>query len=475
MPEISHRELDSHIRSGRFPEQCILIYGDSCLCDTALASILAFIFKGKEPGVNFDKADGLSGSSVGNAIEFLMTRSFFSGPKLVCITDARIFESKDDLSSLVTKAKQAYDKDDRKKSAKFLLKYLNESGSDLPSITASNFHEKLDVASDEEWVWQVLVHARENAINAEESQADFAVIEKVIDKGLPKNHYLVLITDSVDKRRTGFKNFISKALVINCQIPKGDRKADRDIQDTVFREMASEILAPIRKNLDPQAFAALRDVTGDDLRIFSANLKLLADFAGERQKITKDDVTRVLAKTRQDPIYEFTSSIASRDLESSLYFMRSILDSGAHPLQILASLINMLRRLLVIKSFCESGKGKVWREGMSYNDFQNSVMPAVTSSDTELGNRISGWASSTAKKPAKKAAQTKTDLLMAKGASPYPLYLLFQKASGFSMQELLVFFNELSRIDIKMKTSGGDIALLLEALVIKICTNQYKN
>lgn len=75
----------------------------------------------------------------------------------------------------------------------------------------------------------------------------------------------------------------------------------------------------------------LRDVTGDDSGIFSANLKLLADFAGERKKITRDDVTRVLARTKQDPIYEFTNAIASRDLESSLFFMRSILDQAHIP------------------------------------------------------------------------------------------------------------------------------------------------
>lgn len=42
------------------------------------------------------------------------------------------------------------------------------------------------------------------------------------------------------------------------------------------------------------------------------------------------------------------------------------------------------------------------------------------------------------------------------------------------MQELLTFFDGLSKIDIKMKTSGGDIFLLLEAFVIKICTDHIK-
>lgn len=474
MPEITHRDLDKHLKSGDSFDQAILIFGDSCLSDTALAKLVSHIFKGKEPGINFEKFDGLSGSSVGNAIEFLMTRSFFPGPKLVCITDARIFESKEDLSGLVTKSKQAFDKDDKKKASKFLLKFIAESGIDFTSITALNFHEKLGVSSDGQWAWQLINYINENVFTADEGQGDSAIIEKTIDKGLPKNHYLVLISDSVDKRKSGYKNFSSKALIVNCQIPKGDRKADKDAQDVIFREKAAEMLIPLKKSLDPQAFLALRDMTGDDLRVFSENLKLLAGFSGERQKITKEDVTKVLTRTRQDPIYEFTNSLGSRDLESSLFFLRSILDSGAHPLQILASMINLIRRLLVFKSFCEGEKGNIWRKGMSYNDFQNSVMPAVTSTDSELTGIISNWFSASVPSSSKKIPVAKTDLLMAKGASPYPLYLLFQKVTAFTMSELLFFFEELSKLDLKMKTSGGDNVLLVEALIIKICTNFNK-
>ncbi|WP_027358997.1 DNA polymerase III subunit delta [Desulforegula conservatrix] len=469
MPEITHRDLDKHLKSGEDLHQTILIFGDSCLADSAMAKLMTHVFKGKDPGINYEKADGLSG--IGNAIEFLMTRSFFPGPKLVCITDAKIFESKEDLPGIIAKSKQAFDKDDKKRASKFLLKFIVESGLDLASITSANFHEKIGLSSEDDWAWGIINHIRQNGITADEGQGDSSIIEKTIAKGLPKNHFLVLICDSVDKRKAGYKKFSSTALIVNCQIPKGDRKADKDAQDVIFREKAAEMLGPLKKSLDSLAFMALRDMTGDDLRVFSENLKLLADFSGERQKITKEDVNNVLARTKQDPIYEFTNSLASRDLESSIFFMRSILDSGAHPLQILASMINLVRRLLVVKSFCDGQNGRAWRKGMSYNDFQNAVMPSVTSVDSDLTGIITNWLSASIPANSRKAQAAKTDLLMAKGTSPYPLYLLFQKVSAFTMGELVSFFEELSKLDLKMKTSGGDNVLLIEALIIRICAN----
>lgn len=472
MPEISYKDLENHLTKSQGVDQIILVHGDSLLCDDSLQKIISMIFKSKDPGMNYEKADGLSALSIGNAIEFVMTRSFFSGPKVVCISDARIFDAKSDLQSLISKAKQAFDKDDRKKAYKYLIKYINDSGSDLSSLSSTNFSERLNVSAEDEWIWQLIVYARESGVSAEDGQGESAVIEKAIERGLPKNHYLILITDSVDKRKSSYKEFSNKALIINCQIPKGDRKADKDAQSAIFREKANALLAPLNKSLDPLAFASLMDMTGDDLRVFSENLKLLADVASDRQKITKEDVNRVLVRTKQDPIYEFTNSLGSRDLESSLFFMRSILDSGAHPLQILASMVNLIRRLLVIKSFAESQKGRAWRKGMSYNDFQNSVMTEVNASDSELTSIVSSWSSSS--KASKKASNTKTDLLIAKGASPYPVYLLFQKASGFIMDELLDYFSDLAKLDLRMKTSAGDAVLLIESVVIKICTSVIK-
>lgn len=472
MPEIDYKDLDDRLKSGISKDQVFLVHGDSFLCEEAVKKIISSIFKSGEPGMNFEKADGLSAQSVGNAIEFLMTRSFIPGPKAVCITDARIFDSKADNKSLLSKARQAFEKDDQTKASKIIVKYLSESGEEISSLTSLNYIEKLGLTQEDDWVWRAIVHAREIGISQSDGTGESAIIERAIDRGLPVNHHLIMVSDSVDRKKTSYKSFLPKALVINCHIPKGDRKADRDVQDEVFRQRAVSVLGPLGKSLDAQAFAALKDITGDDLRVFSANLGLLADFTAERQKITKDDIARVLVRTKQDPIYEFTNALGSKNMESSLFLMRSLIDSGAHPLQIMASMINLVRRLLVIKSFCESEKGRGWRSGMSYPDFQAKLMPVVTNADTELSDIIASWTSSSSSKGSKKA--TKTDLLIAKGASPYPVYLLFQKASGFRLENLLKYFEELSGLDLRMKTSSADSILLIENFIIKFCTSAIK-
>jgi DNA polymerase-3 subunit delta len=268
-------------------------------------------------------------------------------------------------------------------------------------------------------------------------------------------------------------------------VPGGDRKADRQIQETVLRERAGAVLEGSGKTLAPQAFARLHEMTGFDLRTFSSNLEKLVLYIGDRDVITAGDVSDVLERSKQDPIYELTGAVSDRKGIPSIRLMESLLHSGLHHLQVFAAIVNQMRKLIQMKAFVQSHQGRSWQKGMPYNAFTAKVLPEMGSYDQELGVLMSRWDETlNPKEPEaldtkgkkRKTKKKKTgqklpaDLLVAANPrNPYPIYLTLKKADNFTMQELLDIYEELGRTDIKLKRGAGNPNLVLEKIILKIC------
>ena len=78
---------------------------------------------------------------------------------------------------------------------------------------------------------------------------------QAIDNGFPENHYLVITTDIVDKRKRLFKLIQEKGHVIDCTVPRGERQADKAEQEAVLYNRLTAVLKRERKTMSPPAFA----------------------------------------------------------------------------------------------------------------------------------------------------------------------------------------------------------------------------
>jgi DNA polymerase III subunit delta len=290
----------------------------------------------------------------------------------------------------------------------------------------------------------------------------------------PDRHYLIMTAASVDKRRRLYKIMEKSGLVVDCSVPKGDRQADRVAQDAVLRESMQERLSTNDKVLDASAYAALCEMTGFDIRTFLNNLDKLIDYIGDRKKITIDDVSTVLERTRQDPIYAFTNALSERNLADTLFYMDSLLSNGYHALQLIAASVNLMRRLLVIKTFADKAADGIWQNGMSYNAFRDRVMPLVQVHDQDLKEKVMGWdqalSESRGAEQRPKKQRVGTDLLIAPNPkNAYPVYKMTQRATAFSASELLEALKVLSRSDGHLKSSGHPPRSILADAVLQIC------
>ncbi len=490
MSEINYKTLENYLSEvGKESNkngfaQVYLIYGEELLYKTALEELLGKMIPDAERSLHYEPIDGLN-ENIPEAIERANTFSFLPSTKVVALLDSRIFYTKETESLLLEKAKEAHDKNDFKMAAKYFLSvlgFLNLAFDDLGNENRIKTL-KLDPekTGDDKWIDNIINYCKDNNLPITTGRDSSRVLESSIKKGFPKGNHLIITTDMVDKRQKLFKTIKDSGIIIDCSVPKGERRADRIVQEAVLNERMRAILAKSGKVLGKDAYSALFEMTGFDLRTFSNNLEKLISYTGNRDKITVDDVVSVLERTKKDPIFEFTNSISDRNCESALFYLNSLLSDNFHPLQMLAAITNTIRRLLLAKNFTESPFGSVWHAGCQYNTFQRNVLPRLLDHDRILLDRLEEWEKMLSKsvetdnekpkqKKSKKKSKSDTDLTIVKNPNnPYPIYQLLKKSEKFTREDLLASLECLNDADIRIKSTSLNPKLILDEVIFNIC------
>jgi DNA polymerase III subunit delta len=480
MPELKYDQLSSYLKERQekpyFP--VYLIYGDELLCKTAFNALLNSMIPVSKQSLNYDPVDDAE-ENIHQIIERVNTFSLQPGPKAVALIDSKIFYAKQDDAKLLAKAREAYDRSEPKKAAGFFVALLGRLNLVFEDLATPEGIKKLkgDPAEDVVWIEALCDYCKENNIRILKDQDSAAALDKGISKGFPKNNHLFITTDMTDRRRSLFKTILKTGLVVDCSVPKGDRRDDRIAQEAVMNKKMESILSQSGKSIAKDVFAAITEMTGFDLRTFSHNLEKLINFVGKRHIITVDDVEAVLERTRKDPIYEMTNAVAERDTAQALYFLEAMLSENIHPLQILAAISNQIRKLIMAKGFLEGEWCRSWNSNMNFTQFKRNVMPEIQAYDRQLLDQLLSWQDrllpekdKTSGGSKKKKGKPATDLIVAKNPNnAYPVYQTMLKADGYSRQEILMALACLARADVKLKTTAQKPKTVLEAAVFSIC------
>jgi DNA polymerase-3 subunit delta len=489
MPEINYRELNNYLtdrKAGDFAP-VYLIYGQELLYKNSLEVLVRALIPASQRSLGYEPVEGTN-ENIKEAIERSNTYSLLSGTKVVAICDSKIFYSKQDQGGLLEKAKQAYDADDIKKAATYfisLLSLLNLSYDDVSKANRTKTIKfDIDRLGDDQWIDKIVTFCMENRLAIASQEDNAALLQHAVEKGFPKGNHLIITTDIADKRRKLFKTIREHGMIIDCSVPTGDRRADRMAQEAVLSERMNEILGQSGKRMDKNAYMALYEMTGFDLRTFSNNLQKLISYVGDRKNITADDVESVLKRTKKDPIYDLTNAVSERNMETSLFFLDTLLADNLHPLQVLAAITNQIRRLLLAKDFVKNPHGREWHGGVPFHEFKSRIMPAIQAYDADLQELLETWDRMLSKhtgkddqpsktKGKKKTSRPGTDLVIAKNPkNPYPVYQMLLKSERFTADELIAVLELLSQTDLSLKSTRQNPRLLLEKLILFICQEQ---
>jgi len=482
MPEISYKDLDDYLKELEDKPELIhapvyLIFGEELLVKSVYQQLVNKMIPAAAQSLNYEPIDGTS-ANIGEVIERVNTFSLLPDTKVVSVRDAQFFYAKQDRGRFMEHAKNAYDKSEHAKAANYLLSLMGRLNLSFDDLDLSDPGSVLGVEAKQAWLDDLIEYCRDQNLHVLEPQDECSAIQEAVERGFPENNHLIITTDLVDKRRGLYKAISKTGVVVDCSVPKGDRRADKMAQESVLLDRMASILKAAKKSMDRAAYLAMYEMTGFDLRVFSSNLEKLIDYVGDRDTITIDDVESTLKRTKKDPIYDLTNALADRDRERSLFYLGSILTADFHPLQILSAITNQIRRLIVVKDFAQSPRASGWHPGCSYNRFQTSVLPEMIAFDQDLITHIREWDNITSnnRKPAgvnparKNKKKISTDLSIVKNPnSPYPVYQLLIKSEQFTKAELNQALVSLEQADSRLKSSDLNPRLILENVILKIC------
>ncbi|MGH7796197.1 MAG: DNA polymerase III subunit delta [Candidatus Binatia bacterium] len=428
------------LKAGRGP-QLLLVFGDDLRVVESCRAILNQMVPEEQRGFNFERFDGRAASW--EQIESsLMTPPFFLGKKLLWVDGAPYFYAREQKGEFGERILELWRDGKREDAAKLLLDLLvleawtQEQWNGLDGASIRPFLDLLGAGSveDPEGAEALLAFCKSRPLDlGKRKGAEAHRLATLLDQGLPEWSFLLLTAVQVDRRTRLFKRFEELGAVLYLGL---ERDRSGKISRESLLEFVSQRLREAGKNVEPQAREMILARAGDDLRGLQQELEKLLLFIGDRSTIRVEDVELMVADRGEGWIFDLTRALGDRDAATALAQLARLIAQGEHPLKILGTIAAEARRLLLARQILTGDLAKLWRRGMTYQQFQQSVLKQGTS------------------------------LL---GRNPYGDYVCLQRAERFSMAELRSFMERLLDADLRLKSSGSQPRIVLEKLFLEMC------
>ena len=446
-----HKRTELHtlledIKAGNH-KQLYLCFGERYLCRQSAEQIEQALLQTGAGAVH-----SIDGSAEDNSriLSRVLSFSLLPGLQIYRVKDSNLFLSKDISAQIWEKAVKAHQQNKPKSAVRHL--------SDLVK-TAALAHDSATVFSDiskDQWQklfgfghpgddlgWADALLANSGLQSASSPARTADRFLSAIEQGLPVNNILLLTTENIDKRKKLFTQIKTYGEIIDCSVTPGpSRNAVRE-QKEVVQEMVKNTLNQFDKKIEPRALELLFERIGFHPVGVVMEVEKLALFIGERQKIRVSDIELMVARTREDAIFQLTEALGNRNRQQSLTILNNLTRDGVHSLAILASIRNYFRKLLIFRSLQLSGD-PVWTRNMNANSFQNHYLPALKEKEA--------W----------------SELL--KG-HPYALFMSFTKASEFSVSALKKSLSLVLGAEYRLKGAPIPHNIILEELLLSLITS----
>lgn len=424
------------------PCQVYLCFGERYLCRQAAAQLEEKLLAG---GGSVHSIDGTAEDGT-RLLSRLLSLTILPGRQVYRVADTTLFHSREVGEQIWDKACKAMEGGKKEAAGRYLSTLLrigsvtSQSNTPFTDISGAQWPKLFGFPQPEKdlrWADELIGPQRTDSPTARDP------VDKLmaaIEQGLPPHNLLLLMAEHVDKRKKLFTHIKKFGEIIDCSVAEGSSRAAVQQQKEVIREMVTATLAKMNKTIEPQALELLFERVGFHPVGAVLEIEKLALYADERQKITRSDLEQMVGRTREDAIFELTEALGNDNPGRLMTVLDHLLDDGIHPLAIIASLRNHLRRMLIFKALQER-KTPTWSPRLTSGDFQKMYLPALK--ETGL------W----------------PDLLK---AHPYALYVGFNKASKLSEGNLKKGLFLLLEAEFKLKGSPVPGRIVIEELLFSL-------
>ena len=452
MAQLKRSEFQAKTQEENFSleSQVYLFFGERFLCKEA-ADSLQDILLHQQPGA-VHAVDG-EREDPGQTLARLMSFSLLPGRQIYRVTDSRIFHSKTVVAEIWTKAVQSFQAGRPGPASRQLQAMVQavdlkiDGPAPLSEITPQEWKKIFAFDKPNEslrWADSLLDELPERTASNAANPIDRFI--EAFDKGLPSGNILLLTSETVDKRQRLFTYIKKKGTIVDCSVASGANAAAQNEQKAILQEMMEKTLVEFGKKIDPQAATIFFERVGFHPVAVVTEIEKLAHFVGDRPVITRGDVEIMVARTREDALYELTDAFSKRQVGKTLNLLTRLLEQGMHSLAILATMRNFLKKQLIYRSL-QLRPNPVWQRGMNAKEFQGRYLPDLKA----LGE----W----------------NELLQ---GHPYALFMSFTKASEYSCSGLKRWMTMLLDAEYRLKGSQVPAQLILEELFLAMLQGSPK-
>jgi DNA polymerase-3 subunit delta len=181
---------------------------------------------------------------------------------------------------------------------------------------------------------------------------------------------LVLQAESLDQRMKPAKLLSEKALVVSVSLGE-DAEKSRQLAAPITLRIAKEMGAEI----DRAAAEELVDILNADLMHIRTELQKLVTFAGERKRITVQDVETLVVGEKKETVWNLAEILADRNPEKALEFLDGVLRQGEEPAGMIGAIAWMYRKLLEAQELAPGVPG--WQAARALGMRPDSAEKAV--------------------------------------------------------------------------------------------------
>lgn len=413
-----------------------LLFGERYLCANEAKKLIACLLPDTKGQGAVQKIDG-DQENVSQTMNKLRTFSLFGTRQVIMVTDSRLFHSKAVGKTIWNNAQKAFAKEDLQKTGEYLAQLASLgglSGQDrLADLSSSQWKTKLGFPRPADWNWAAKVELPEG-IQQDSGTDSAALVIQTLEHGIPATNHLILLAETIDKRKKLFKLLDEQGVIIDLDVDTSLSATGKKEQDGVIRELINTTFREMGKKPGPGVMEMILERTGFHPVAAVRETEKLCLYVEDAPQVSGADVETVTSQTREDALFELNEAFGTRNLSSALLLLHRLLQAGIHPLAVVATLRNLIRKLLYLRAL-QDQHDPSYQPGQPYNVFQNGYLPQI---------------------------KEKTgDHEFLKG-HPFVLYKGFQQAERFSQHQLKTGLEQLLDAEFNLKGSGIRESLILE-------------
>jgi DNA polymerase-3 subunit delta len=428
------------IKNGKGP-QLLLVFGDDLQVQEACKTVVELLVPETHKSFNLERFDGRT--VTWDLLEAsLVTPPFFPGKKILWVENAPYFFSREQKGELGERVLQFWSEGKKDEASELFLDMLvvegwtQEQWDQLDSVSSDRLLGLLDIRGPDarNEADALLAYCKSQGINLSARKgAENQRLGEWLEQGFPEWDFILLTAVQVDRRTRLYKRLEEIGAVLYLGV---ERDRSGKLSRETLLEFITQRVHAAGKKLDPQARELILLRAGDDLRRITQELEKLLLYIADQPSVRAGDVAAIFTDHALDWIFDLTRSIADRDAIAALAHLGRLITQGEHPLKLLGTIAAEMRRLLLARQLLESELRGCWRRGMSYSQFQQTVLKQNVPMLTR---------------------------------NPYADYMFFQRADKFSISALHHYMAEICEADFRLKSSGGNPRLVMERLVLNMC------